>query len=805
MENNITGNEKSGLHRIDALRGSITKRIGGEEKLYEWMKYAAAALFSALVSPAAFMLGTYPFALCFAASVGNAGTLAAFLCGSITAIFVIPGGGWMYFAAVCAVSLIRIAAAVLSSGGITGFMKLGLRDSFAARCILAAAASICAEATASLGGGFELREMFPVLFSGVVVSLFTLLLCGMWERPLSRSLFGYAGACTVIFALLLSLRSFDIVGISVAAVIAMIVSLTASHCGNAAFGIASGLVCGIALDVSAAPMYAIAAALYAVLSRLSSGAACLCAAIVSMSWCIYAEGYAAIGGMLPEITLGVLMAFFLIRSGAAEKLSRTLIPELVRHSTDDSEIDIAAPEKVMEYHAKLGALSGALTSLSRTLYQLSGKFTKESLFETKQLCDEVCDKYCAGCARRQLCWEREYSTTAGYVTALTDTLFKKGRIEPADIAAPYRNRCMAFESIINEVNIRRCDRERLRYERDKSTVFAADYEAMARLLNETARGDGELERNMELTREVTRALMAEGICAGGVNVYGKRRLRLTVSGIDASTLALTSEEIHAAVTGALGVPMSIPEFMLGGDVSMEMHAEKSVSADAAVCLKSAADGEMCGDSVKVFENRGGYFYSVVSDGMGSGTDAAITSRLCTVFLERMLRAGCRIEVCLTMLNSLIAKKGGECFATVDIMELDRYSGEARFIKSGAAPSFVIRGGNLFRLQSKTLPVGIVDKIDAEMICFSTMPGDIVVMLSDGITGDADDAPWLPEMLSGIGDGDDLKKTAAAILEKAYGTAARRDDLTVSLIRIRGTGARRRKDAGKVHNEAEQTG
>ena len=40
-----------------------------------------------------------------------------------------------------------------------------------------------------------------------------------------------------------------------------------------------------------------------------------------------------------------------------------------------------------------------------------------------------------------------------------------------------------------------------------------------------------------------------------------------------------------------------------------------------------------------------------------------------------------------MLNCFIRGSEGECFTTVDLMEADLLTGRARFIKSGAAPSF----------------------------------------------------------------------------------------------------------------------
>ena len=100
------------------------------------------------------------------------------------------------------------------------------------------------------------------------------------------------------------------------------------------------------------------------------------------------------------------------------------------------------------------------------------------------------------------------------------------------------------------------------------------------------------------------------------------------------------------------------------------------------------------ETVNVFVSRKDYFYALISDGMGTGEDAAFTSELCSVFLEKMLGAGNSIETSLKMLNGFIRSKSrassaGECSATVDLLELDLLTGSASFVKSGATCLFQI--------------------------------------------------------------------------------------------------------------------
>lgn len=192
-------------------------------------------------------------------------------------------------------------------------------------------------------------------------------------------------------------------------------------------------------------------------------------------------------------------------------------------------------------------------------------------------------------------------------------------------------------------------------------------------------------------------------------------------------------------------------------------------------------GEVSGDAITSFEAWGRY-YMVISDGMGSGREAALTSGVCTSILERLIRSGAGLETALKLLNGMIRASGRECSATVDIAEIDLVTGEARFIKSGAAPSFVLRDGSIFRLQSKTVPIGILCALDAEMIRFNVMSGDRVVMVSDGAARSYEEVPWLLDMMTS--DAVLLRGSPRAAAARIVREAARRgstDDITAGVI------------------------
>ena len=124
---------------------------------------------------------------------------------------------------------------------------------------------------------------------------------------------------------------------------------------------------------------------------------------------------------------------------------------------------------------------------------------------------------------------------------------------------------------------------------------------------------------------------------------------------------------------------------------------------------------------------------------------------------------------------------------VDLMELDLLTGKAVFLKSGASPTYVRRDDCLFKLHAQTAPIGILRTVDAQKITYDVLPGDVVIMVSDGISEDnssestAEDCLWLLDLLA---DGwqNDLNLMAEAILTRARKEGSQ-DDLSVILIEV----------------------
>lgn len=205
-----------------------------------------------------------------------------------------------------------------------------------------------------------------------------------------------------------------------------------------------------------------------------------------------------------------------------------------------------------------------------------------------------------------------------------------------------------------------------------------------------------------------------------------------------------------------------------------------------IALRPKEGETLCGDQAASFE-AGGAACLLLSDGMGSGEaahrEAAMTVRL----LKQFLQAGVEPLPALKTLNTalLLRCREGAGFTTIDLLRLDRSTGEAALYKYGAAPSYLKKLGRVTRYGGAALPAGLegADR-QPDVIRFVLPPDGWLVMVSDGVVG-GDGDEWLQDLLAGWGGGTP-DALARRILTVSADHGGRSDDCAVLVLhRLRG--------------------
>lgn len=728
------------------------------------------ALYALLFSGVPFEMGIYPFGLC--ALCAASGKIAVALCALAAAIGSLGVRGGFFIALF---ALIGAAAMIISEKASPATGK-----SLTFRAILSLIINSAAVLLMSAGGGISFYELCAAVLMLAVSVPLTCALSFVFGESGRHSSLSDAGVCALLFSTAYALRVLGSAGASTATVLSLGGTLVFSY----SFGLHRGLAVSVAFGLAAAPeltlIYPCAALIFGVLSALSPAAAVASATACALALAVIENGAEAIGMYFPE--------FIFTAAVAAPLLQYRLVPRRTAPSDENGNVESAIiRERLDTSVSRLRGISQSFEALSGVMRGLSRALSRPSLYELRQTCDEAFDESCKSCDNRDKCWDEEYRSTAAALTRMASRLRSDGKLDISSLPDGVRSRCEFGEAIVGRINLACSATCRTTHTNDNAAVSADDYSAISKILSDAvAASEEEFSLDRGASQRAAAGLSGIGLAASEVSVYGKRRRSIFARGLSLDSGA-GSDDISRALAAALECAMSMPEYTLDGN-TLSFHAHTAESFTASAGKHSVAkSGEYCGDSVSVFSGDGGYFFSLVADGMGSGKDAAMTSGVSAVFLERMLGAGCSLANSLEMLSSFLSRRNIECFTTIDLMQLDLVTGEASFVKSGAAPSFVLRGDRLFRLTSETCPVGIIRSLDGEILKFSAGAGDIVIMLSDGAVPDGGECPWLYDLLCG----DEPLFSAVANLgdaaEKIASAAVRHvgdsDDISVAVIKI----------------------
>lgn len=198
--------------------------------------------------------------------------------------------------------------------------------------------------------------------------------------------------------------------------------------------------------------------------------------------------------------------------------------------------------------------------------------------------------------------------------------------------------------------------------------------------------------------------------------------------------------------------------------------------------------KISGDNYSFCETEQGKMAAILSDGMGSGEKASEESGKVIEMMERLMEAGFRKEAAVQIINgALAAGEQEQNMSTLDICELNLYTGACEFLKIGAACTYIKREHLVDRLSARNLPLGVFQQIEPETISRQLQDGDYIIMLSDGVLDALEQGigeEILPELIGKISHtnpGEIAKQILNYCIHQSKGKI--RDDMTVLVIGI----------------------
>ncbi len=660
-----------------------------------------------------------------------------------------------------------VGAWQLVTAGLTTHVLL-----FAAACV--ALPAIC---TALFAGVFAAELQFDDLLGTRRYRRGEVPLAGM------SPLYVEAGLITLFSAIAYALYQYDLFGLSLGNCAATLFTLSFAKRRGALRGCVSGMLLALSVAPTLAPAFGILGLLSGALFShgtgyalmLGIGGAALCAS--------YFGGAGGLLGLLPEMGVTALLSWPLyLKMQATADGTPTVAGE------SDRAVDYAT-ESVM---VRQNEGQDGLRLLSDALLSVSDSFRREGMAEESpeladyfSLCDRVCNRFCPTCQSRALCWEGERSCVSS-IGRIAEELRHCGTLRPGSDSF-FPAFCDKEGAILRGI---RSEAAALCGDKRKSAhsaLVATEYMMLSRLLGEESRTRGEeREPNRELAARLQAAVTAElpQLADCTLLVRGKRRLCISLGTRALRPLGEHAEDIHRLLERETGLSLSQPKYEEINRIgTLCMMARRRFGFTAATAVAAYQDGEISGDVVTWFEDeQGDYNHALLSDGMGSGRRAARASQLVCSFMEQFLGAGCGAPYTVEMMHHLLRGRSEEVSATVDLFSLDGISGQGAFLKCGAVSSYIKRGDSLYRVRTKTPPIGILKEYGGEVVTFDMQAGDTVIIMSDGVCPEGEEATWFMQKLN-----EDLRedpqKAARQMLALAAQKSGVEDDRSVMLISV----------------------
>ena len=503
-----------------------------------------------------------------------------------------------------------------------------------------------------------------------------------------------------------------------------------------------------------------------------------------------------LGAIVMECAIAGIMLYFTSRQSRS-RLYR-LLPMSVR---EEAQLEHT-------YASRLQTLAGKrLRDLCEVFVELSETFRDTSAPASipdqtaNKLMERLAREVCEDCTTNRVCWGKEFYHTYQNMLELLALSDVHGACTIDMLPEHLRRRCAKSKEMVSCLNsLTELYRQNMYWEKraqETRHLVANQLQGVAKIM---ASLSSELNLEVQYLKDsedrILKELATRGVFSPSVEVVKSDNGRIEVT---ITKHACSPGENHCATVLA-----PLVTEVLGRQVSRETRrcAALQGKTKCTVCLSTAhvlavdtgvaqvaCSGGVCGDSYKVSELTGGKLALMVSDGMGDGPLASQESRATITLLEQMMRAGFDKEITVQTINSVLALRSqGETFATVDMALVDLYSGATEVVKIGASSSYLKRGERVEVIRAAGLPAGILANIEVDTRKLMLYPGDILVMLSDGVMegqqGIADKEEWLARILrqATVEKAQDL---ADYILNRAKnnfgGTIP--DDMTVVVLKI----------------------
>lgn len=588
----------------------------------------------------------------------------------------------------------------------------------------------------------------------------------------------------------------DVFGVSIRNVIALSTVISIAYVGGTGLGAAVGVTMGFILGVTGNELiilisvYSTAGLIVGIFKDTGRIFSAVSYIMVYFIITMYSETFGIVGGIEAILAAAILLL-----------LPKDIINLADREVNSHKKVELISDTHLQgiknEFIDRLDGLKGVLGGVSLAINDLAENDRLLWKNKSTALVESLADRVCFNCELKGRCWDKDLHKTFSSFEDLISSCEKKELHLPKYLdkyCLKKSSLVRSSQDLINNYTVNEALKTRLGEGRK---LIANHIKNMSSTI-----GDIVYDFNKDITvctdidKILRKTLNKNSLEYRDVFSYidrnGRLKIKVTLTNCEGGNYCV--KKILPIINELIKMPVS-----LGGD-GCKINPDTD-ECSVIVCetpkyhvssyiATNPKDGEKyTGDSFTFGKSEDGTYLSIISDGMGSGPEAGIESKVAVDLVEKFITTGFSNNTAINTVNSIMGMKFSEDekFTTLDLNIIDLYSGEAEFIKVGGVVSFIKSGEEIKVIRSESLPFGIVDSIEVDSIKKKLKNGDIVITLSDGVI-DVDKNNlgsylWLEDYLKFA----DTNPEALSrdILEKAKTLSGGRvsDDMTVLVSKI----------------------
>ncbi|MFP4978603.1 stage II sporulation protein E [Paenibacillus sp. CN-4] len=622
-------------------------------------------------------------------------------------------------------------------------------------------------------------------------------------RAKSRALRNEEVLCLIILlaSVMTGLVGWSVGGLSLEHVLSRYLVLLFAMAGGAPLGAAVGVVTGLILSLANVgaihqmSLLAFSGMLAGMMQNGRKGAVSIGMLLGSVILSVY---FAGPGDLLASTweTCAAIVLFLLTPRRAIAEIAK-YVPGTEDHSHSQHEYakrvrDITA-ERVTQF-------SQVFRQLSSSFGQVPQAEAGKSEREMEHFMNAVTEKACSGCIRRSHCWDTKFYQTYKYMTDMMTAVEDQPEMNPGDLPPEWRRVCGKTDEVLavmqEQYGLYQHDMRWKRQIYDSRQFVAEQLSGVSQVMEDLAKEikrEGQAMDRQE--RQIREALEKLGLSIHSIDILSLDPGRVEIEIVHAYTRGFDEcrKMIAPLLTDILDEHIAVKTETAvhprDGLSTVVFGTAKAYEVCTGVAGAAKGGNDLSGDSYSTLELGNGTYAVSVSDGMGNGERARMESSAALGMLEKLLQSGMDEKLAIKSVNSvLLLRSPDETYATVDMALIDQYSARTTFMKIGSAPSFIKRGDEVIPITASNLPIGIVQDLEVDLISLQLRPGDLLIMMTDGIY----DAPgyavnkeiWMKRLIQELNT-DDPQEVADLLLEKVvrYQQNEVHDDMTLVVSRL----------------------